>query len=369
MIYLDHNASSLPDPRVGQAMLHATLHLHGNASSGHRVGRAARRAVEEARHEVALLLHAAPSAVVFTSGGTEADFLALLGVARAWPRPLRLALSRQEHPAILRAAAEVEHLGGSVVWVDDPSQLVGVEADLFSVMLAQNETGILFDVAAVSRWAKSRGALVHCDAVQATGRVPIDVEALGVDLLSISGHKFGGPLGAGALYVRPKTPFAPLLPGSEEGGRRAGSLNVPGIVGLGVAARFAREERLSLMPAIAQRRDRLVERVKALIPGAHETGAGRPRLPNTAHLLFPPPCDGEELLVRLDELGICVSTGAACASGSKKPSHVLLAMGLSPEEAQGSLRVSLGPETTEAELARFLEVLPGVYQAACEATR
>jgi cysteine desulfurase len=373
MIYLDHNASSQVDPRVLTAMQGA-LSQHGNAASNHRAGRAARAAVEEARAQVARLLGASPSEVVFTSGGTEADFLALLGAARALStqgpaKPRTLALSRQEHPAVVRAAGELSALGWRVEWVDDPSLLVRVEADLYAVMRAQNETGVLFDVESVSRHAKQRGALVHCDAVQAAGRVALDVQTLGADFLAISGHKFGGPLGAGALYVRRGAPFVPLWPGSEEGGRRAGSLNVPGIVGLGEAARLAREERLAAMVAIERRRDALVEKVRALIPGVRETGAGRPRLPNTAHLLFPVPCDGEEMLVRFDELGICVSTGAACASGSRKPSPVLLALGLSPEEAQGSLRVSLGPETTEDEIARFVEALPAVYRAACEAAR
>ncbi len=368
MVYLDHNASSPPDPRVIEAVVWASRALPGNPASAHQAGRAARRAVEEARAELARLIGAAPSEIVFTSGGTESNYLALLGTFRAGGA---LALSRLEHPSLLAAASALEGRGARLSWADTPEGLRGREepVDLASVMLAQNETGELFDLAGITEKLRASGARVHSDAAQAVGRIPVDLSALPVELLSLSGHKLGGPAGVGALYVRRGTALSGLFAGLEEGGRRGGSLNVPGIVGLGVAARLCREERLPRVGSLARLRDALVAGILQKIPGSRETAAGRPRLPNTAHLLLPPPCDGEELIARLDEAGICASTGAACTSGSRRPSHVLLAMGLSAEEAQASLRLSLGPETGEAEIAKTLEALPAAYRAAQEAAR
>lgn len=362
MLYLDHNAASPPEPRVVRAVAEAAERLYGNAASAHQAGRAARRAIEEARAEVARLISASPSEIVFTSGGTEANFLALVGVS-----PKTLLYSQLEHPSLLKAADVLAQRGTRLRQVSTPQMLTEPNADLVSVMLAQNETGEIFDVAKISRLAHQNKTLVHCDAVQAVGKIAVDVSALGVDLLSLSGHKLGALAGVGALYVRRGTKLSPMMPGLEERGLRAGTMATALIVGFGVAAGLAREERLSAQNRLRALREKLCEIVKEAIPGAKETIQGRPCLPNTAHFLLPLPCDGEELIARLDERGVCASTGAACASGERRPSHVLLAMGCSPEEARASLRLSLGPESTEEEILALRQILPAAYQASREA--
>jgi cysteine desulfurase len=369
MIYADYNAARPPHPEVLAAYLEAERRLWGNAASAHHAGRAAKRALDDARVEVATLLGARASELVFTSGGTEADFLGIIGSLPATPS---LLLSRVEHPAVLQAANLFQQSGREVSWVPTPSQLtqeiLRTKPGLVSVMLAQNETGEIFPVQEISQAAKQVGALVHCDAVQAAGRLPIDVARLGVDLLSISGRKLGGVGSIGALYVRRGLKLSPMMPGTAEGGRRAGSVSVAAAVAFGIAAKVAREEFLPAAPQIEAYKKALVAAILQKIPEAIETIQGRSCLSNTAHFIFPG-CDAEDLIARLDAAGVCASTGAACTSGTKQPSHVLLALGYTSEEARGSLRLSIGPETTPEEIERLSQMVPNAYQESLEATR
>ncbi len=360
-LYLDHNATTPLDPRVLEAMLEALRHGFGNASSLHWFGQRARAAVDAARGEVAALIGAAPAEVVFTGSGTEADNLALRGVAAAARAPRRKVLySAVEHHAIVHTARALAEEGVPVETIRvtpdglldlaDLRQKVDETTALVAVMLANNETGLLQPLGEVVRVCHERGALVHCDAVQAAGKVPVDVRTLGVDLLALSAHKIYGPQGVGALYVRRGTRMKPLLRGgAQERNRRAGTENVAGIVGLGRAAALAAAELAAEAPRVSALRDRLEARLLD-IPGARRNGEG-PRVPNTANVSFER-VEAESLLLGLDLQGLAVSTGAACAAGAMEPSHVLRAMGLSPERVQGSVRFSLGRTTTAEQVDR-----------------
>lgn len=360
-IYLDHNATTPLDPRVLEAMLPVLRDGFGNASSIHWYGQQARAALDRARGEVAALLACSPSEVVFTGSGTEADNLALQGLARAAREPRRRVLyAAVEHHAVLNTARSLAEDG----W---PVEAVRVDADgrldledlaarlddrtaVVAVMMANNETGVVQPLADVVRLARARGAAVHCDAVQAAGKLPLDVSALDVDTLAISAHKVYGPKGAGALFVRRNTRLRPFLRGgAQERNRRAGTENVAGIVGFGRAAGIAREEGAADSARIAVLRDRL-EALLAEGAGARPNGGGA-RVANTANLSFEG-VEAESLLMALDLAGVAVSTGAACAAGAVEPSHVLRAMGLRPERVQGSLRFSLGRGTTAEEVER-----------------
>ena len=368
-IYLDHNATTPLDPEVLEAMLPFLTETFGNPSSLHWFGQRARAAVEEARARVAALVGADPTEVVFTSGGSEADNMALRGVAgKSRPPRLGVVSSAIEHHAVLNTAKALRDEGrpvdfarvgeGGVLDVGDLAGKVGDTTALVSVMLANNETGLLQPVAEASHIARSRGALVHCDAVQAAGRVEIDVRALDVDLLALSAHKIYGPKGVGALYVRRGTPMAPLVRGgAQERNRRAGTENVAGVVGFGAAADLARRRRASDSFRLAALRDRLEERLLQ-VEGSSRNGEGE-RVPNTANVSFEG-ADAEALLMALDLEGIAVSTGAACAAGGLEPSHVLRAMGLAPGRVQSSLRLSLGRSTTEADVDRAADVIAAV---------
>ena len=365
-VYLDHNATTPLDPRVLEAMLPHLRESFGNPSSLHWFGQRARAAVDDARTEVAALLGAAPAEIVFTGSGTEADNLALRGAADRTEEPRTgLVVTAVEHHAVLNTARALAAEGRevSVVGVDgegrldlaDLSAKVTGRTALVSVMLANNETGVIAPVAEAARIAHDRGALLHCDAVQAVGKVPVDVGALDVDLLALSAHKIYGPKGVGALYVRRGTVLEALVRGgSQERNRRAGTENVAGIAGLGAAARIAREGLAAEAERVAALRDRL-ESALLGIPGAARNGAG-PRVPNTTSVSFAD-TEAEGLLIALDLAGIAVSTGAACAAGAAEPSHVLRAMGLPPERVQASLRFSLGRGTTPADVARTAEAV------------
>jgi cysteine desulfurase len=317
--------------------------------------------VDAARGEVAALIGAAPAEVVFTGSGTEADNLALRGVAAAARAPRRKVLySAVEHHAIVHTARALAEEGVPVETIRvtpdglldlaDLRQKVDETTALVAVMLANNETGLLQPLGEVVRVCHERGALVHCDAVQAAGKVPVDVRTLGVDLLALSAHKIYGPQGVGALYVRRGTRMKPLLRGgAQERNRRAGTENVAGIVGLGRAAALAAAELAAEAPRVSALRDRLEARLLD-IPGARRNGEG-PRVPNTANVSFER-VEAESLLLALDLQGLAVSTGAACAAGAMEPSHVLRAMGLSPERVQGSVRFSLGRTTTAEQVDR-----------------
>ncbi len=364
--YFDHNATTPVDPRVRAAMLPWLGERHGNPSSAHRFGQAAREAVEEARSRVAALLGAAPPEILFTASGTEANNAVVFSAARAAGFRGHLVISALEHPSVW-AAAEVAAAAGMEVTtlapgaggVVDAARVAAAltpETRLVCLMLASNELGTLQPVAEAARACRERGVPILTDAVQAVGKVPVDVGELGADYLTLGAHKFYGPLGAAALWVRGGADLAPLLVGgSQERRRRAGTENVAAVAGLGEAARLAVAELPERGRRLAALRDRFERGVGALAD-ARVHCAGSPRLPNTSHVAF----DGasaEALMIRLDLAGFAVSTGAACASGKVEPSAALLAMGLPVEEALSSIRVSLGPGNTEEEVDRLLEVL------------
>ncbi len=354
--YLDYNASTPIKPAVAQAVTQA-LRLAGNPSSLHRPGQAARRAVEQARAQVAGLIGAGADEIVFTSGGSEANNLAL-GAARA--AGCRLLVSAVEHDSVRLAAgpeAAVIGVDGNGV-IDLEALAAELSRDegpaLLSLMLANNETGVIQPVAEAAAMAHGHGALVHCDAIQAPGRLAFDVTELGVDMLSLSAHKLGGPMGSGALMVRRGLALAPqIVGGGQELGRRAGSENLPGIVGFGAAAELAADD-LAAAGALAALRDHLEERLRAISPDIRIHGGAAARLGNTS-------CFGlagltsKVQVMALDLEGICVSAGAACSSGKLAPSQVLAAMGVKPTDAAAAIRVSLGWQTREADIDRLLE--------------
>jgi cysteine desulfurase len=366
-VYLDHNATTPVDPRVLDAMLPFLREDYGNPSSLHWFGQRARAAVEHARRQVAGLVGADPAEVVFTASGSESDNMALRGAAtKARPPRARVVCSAVEHHAVLNTVRAMREEGrpvaiarvgeDGVLDLDDLAAKVDEATAVVSVMLANNETGVLEPVAEAARIARARGALVHCDAVQAAAKVPIDVRALDVDLLTLSAHKIYGPKGAGCLYVRRGTPMAPLVRGgAQERNRRAGTENVAGIVGFGTAAALAGEALDA--GRVAALRDALEARLLA-IPGVRRNGDG-PRVPNTTNLSFEG-VDAEALLIALDLEGVAASTGAACAAGGIEPSHVLRAMGQPPERVQSSLRLSLGRGTTQDDVDRAADVISAV---------
>ena len=375
MIYLDHNASTPLDAEVWAAM-EAAAAVHGNPSSVHAEGQRARRAVEEAREEIAGLVAARTDEVVLTSGGTESNALAIFGAAAG--RRGRMVISGAEHPSVREAAARLAASGPvEVVAVDpepsgalDPERVlasVGPETDLVSVMAANNEYGGLYPIAALAAEVRRRGALLHTDAVQAAGRMRVDVSAWGVDLLSISAHKMHGPKGAGALYVRRGVALASHIPGGgQERRRRAGTENTLAIVGFGTAARLAGRRADCEAADIAALRDRMERGVLEAVPGARVIGSRAPRLPNTSAILFDG-APGEAVLIRLDLEGVAVSVGSACSSGTLAASPALLSLGLSRAEAKSVVRFSLGRTTTEAEIARVVALLPAVVADARQA--
>jgi len=355
-VYLDYNATAPVRPEAAAATVKA-LALAGNPSSVHGFGRAARRCVEDARDAVAALIGAAPADIVFTSGGTEANALALSGAGRK-----RILVSAIEHDSVLANAAldaetpRVPAAGNGVVDLDALDRLLAERGGqtLVSVMLANNETGVVQPVAEIARRAHAAGALVHCDAVQAAGKIPIDARALGADLLSLSAHKLGGPQGVGALYVAERVALTPSsLGGGQERGRRAGTENVPGIAGFGAAAAAARRD-LAAYARIADLRDAIEAAVLARSNRARIAGAEAPRLPNTSCILLPG-IASETQVMALDLAGIAVSAGSACSSGKVRPSHVLAAMGYAAEDASAAIRVSLGWASAAADVERFVE--------------
>jgi cysteine desulfurase len=375
-VYLDHNATSPLDPRVRDAMLPWLGELHGNPSSLHRFGQAAREAVENARAEVAALLGAEPPEIVFASSGTEANNAVVFDAARRAGFRGRLVISSFEHPSVREAAAAVEagskdpyrmeHVGMEVVRIDPgrdgvvpAEEMIAALTDdtrLVCLMQANNEVGTLQPVRPVAEACRERGIPILCDAVQAVGKVPVDVHDLGVDYLTLGGHKFHGPLGVAALWIRSSADFEPyLLGGSQERRRRASTENVPGVVGLGEACRLAREELEHRHVFLGTLRDRF-ERGLVKIPGSVVHCADSPRLPHTSHVAFRG-IEGEGLLIRLDLAGFAVSTGSACSSGAVEPSATLLAMGIATEEALASLRISFGMTNTVDEVDRLLDAL------------
>jgi cysteine desulfurase len=351
----------------------------GNPSNLHPPGRRAAAALERARAQVAAVLGAHGDEVVFTGGGSESDNLALKGVALTRPGPRHLVTTAIEHSAVLGAARDLqEHFGSAVTYVPvgesgivDPAAVAAaIRPDTFlvSVMLANNEIGTIQPVAEVARLARERGALVHTDAVQAAGLLDLNVDRLGVDLLSLSAHKVYAPKGVGVLYVRRGTPLTPLIHGGDqEGHRRAGTENVPGIVACGAALELVEQHRPHTWARLTALRDRLIEGIEASVPGALLNGDRARRLPGNVNVCFRD-VQGETILLELEMEGVYASAGSACHAGAQDPSHVLLAIGRSPRLAHTALRLTLGAPTTEAEVERVLERLPAVVGRVRERT-
>lgn len=368
-IYLDYNATTPLYPEVVSAMTTVLSDTYGNASSIHAFGQQAKTVVDDARAAVAALIGAEPTEVVFTSGGTESDNLALRGAAEAFEHTTRrhIVTTGIEHEAVINTAKALERRGWTTTLLStdqsgilSPASLAEALTDrtaIVSVMHANNEVGTIQPIAELSAIARARGALMHTDAVQSVGKVPVSVKALGADLVAVSAHKFGGPKGIGALWVRRGVRLVSQMTGGKhERSRRAGTENVAAIAGLGVAARLA-AAKLADAPKIAVLRDELERGILTAIPGTALNGDVDGRVPNTTNISFDA-VEAESLLIALDLEGVAVSTGSACSSGSLEPSHVLRAMNLPSARARNSIRFSLGPSNTAAEIAFVLNVLP-----------
>lgn len=369
--YFDHNATTPMHPKVLAAMLPFFEQSFGNASSAYRVGREAKDALEKARDQVAGLIGADPANIVFTSGGTESDNLAIKGIAYANERKGRHIITSQiEHPAVLSTCKyleqkgfEVTHLkvdGFGKVDLDQLRDSIRKDTILITIMHGNNEIGTIQDIGLIGEIAKENGICFHTDAVQTCGKIPVDVLTSNVSLLSMSAHKIYGPKGVGALYIRKGARIAPMqLGGHHESNRRAGTENVPGIVGMGLACELAKESMNEYGERMSEMRDRLqaglTERIEDTVVNGHPTD----RLPNTLNMCFRY-VEGESMIMMLDMKGVAVSSGSACTSGSLDPSHVLLAVGLSHEIAHGSLRFSLGLDNTDEDVDYVAEVLPEI---------
>ena len=371
-VYLDNNATTRVDPAVVAAMLPFFTEHYGNPSSLHGFGGAVASAVAQARRQVqALLGAAAEQEIMFTASGTESDTTAILSALSTQPGRDEVVTSAVEHPAVLALCQHLSKTRGTVVHVvpvdghgrldiDAYRRALGSRTAIASVMWANNETGTIFPISDLAALARAAGAMFHTDAVQAVGKLTIDVQAAGVDMLSLSGHKLHAPKGIGALYVRRGMKLTPLLRGGgQERGRRAGTENVPGIVGLGRAAELAREELPGMPARLRALRDRLEHGVLSVIDDVLVTGDPQHRLPNTSNLAFSQ-VDSDGILTLLDRVGIACSSGSACKSGMQGPSHVLRAMRVPFEAAHGAVRFSLSRETTESDIDRVLAVLPGI---------
>ncbi len=373
-VYFDHNATTPVDPAVVEAVSRTLSAEFGNASSVHHFGQQAKGVLDDARSAVAALIGGEPSEVVFTSGGTEADNFALRGVAEALEPTGRrqLIASSIEHEAILTTLKALARRGWTTTLLPvDASGIVSPpvlraalteQTALVSIMHANNEIGTVQPIAELARLAHAGGAVFHTDAVQSIAKIPVDVRTLGVDLLSMSAHKFYGPKGAGALWIKRGTRVAAILTGGKhERNRRAGTENVPAIAGFGVAARLASSKLPTEASRLGAMRNRLEDAVLSRLSGTTINGAREPRVPNTTNISFEG-IEAESLLIALDLEGIAVSTGSACSSGTLEPSHVLRAMGLPTHRTQNSIRISLGSGNTDAEVDYFLEKLPKVVE-------
>ncbi len=351
--YFDHNATAPLVPEVAQAYTRALEESYGNASSIHHFGQVAKQRLENARRQVAAGIGAKGKEIVFVSGGTEADNLAVRGMVGVEKHVVTTAI---EHPAVLNTCAglDVTFVGAGKNGVVDPADIkkaLRKNTVLVSVMHANNEIGTVQPLAAISRITRAAGVYLHADGAQGVGRIPVNVDELGVDLYSISGHKLGAPKGIGALYVRDKTPLRAIaFGGHHERERRPGTENVPGAVALGVA--------MGLAPLSAELRDRLERGILASVPYAFVNGAGAPRIPNTTNICFEG-IEGEAMLISLDLRGFAVSSGSACSSGAVEPSHVLMEIGLTKEQARSSLRFSLGRVNTAEQVDALIEAVAG----------
>ena len=371
MIYADHAATTQLSARALEAMMPFLTEEYGNASSLYAPGRRARRAVEQARETVAAAVGASPAEIYFTACGTESDNWAIRAAAETAPKDGLFVTSAVEHHAVLRSFEALQRAGRrtAILGVDRYGRLlpetlrraVRDGAAFVSVMAANNEVGTVMPLAELARIAHAAGALFHTDAVQALGHIPLNVSGLGVDMMSFSAHKFGGPKGVGGLYVRKGISLPPgLYGGGQEHGLRSGTENVAGVVGMAAALAESCSHMQQTAARVAALRDRLIAGVLKL-PGSHLTGDPKDRLAGTASFVFDG-AEGEALVLLLDQYGVCASSGSACSAGALEPSHVLLAMGFSPEEAAGALRLSLGPENTDEEVGEILRILPEVLQ-------
>ncbi|HEY0338370.1 MAG TPA: cysteine desulfurase family protein, partial [Burkholderiales bacterium] len=368
-VYLDHNATTALDERVLEAMLPYMRAQYGNASSRHELGTQARKAVNAAREQVAMLVNVQPSQVVFVSGGTEANNLFIKGAA-GYLRPTQIAVSAIEHPCVARPAQELARAGWKVrklavtadgcVDLNDLAAALAEPTGIVSVMLANNETGVVQDIAEIAARSRAARAWVHTDAVQALGKIEVDFRALNVHAMTISAHKIYGPKGAGALVVDKRIELKPIIAGGgHEQGMRSGTENVPAIVGFGAAAELAASRRIGFAERVATLRDRLESGLHEL--GAVIFGERAPRVPNTSYFAFPN-IDGETLVIELDKVGYAVAAGAACSSASTEPSATLMAMGVEPELARGAVRLSLGVTSTAEEVDGFLQTVKALVK-------
>jgi cysteine desulfurase len=368
MIYLDHNATTPLHPDVFQTMEPYLREQFGNASSSYRLGREAKTALENSRKKVAACLGAKDHEIIFTSGGTESDNLAIRGIARALRgKGNHIITSRVEHHAVLRTCDDLEREGFRVTFLpvdasgqispDDVRRHIDEGTILISIMAANNETGVLQPISEVGALARQKGIIFHTDAVQAVGKIPVNVDDLSVDLLSISGHKFHGPKGVGVLYVRHNTPMAPILTGGHhEHHFRAGTENIPGIVGLAEALSVATQNLSTATHRLSTLRQRFESAILNKIDGVQINGVNAPRVPNTSSICFQF-IEGESILLHLDLKGICASSGSACSTESPEPSHVLMAMGVPARTAQGAIRFSLGKDNTDEEIDFVIDTL------------
>lgn len=370
-IYLDHNATTPVAAEAVSAMIATLGECYGNPSSMHSIGQAAKSVLANARSGVAQLVGAGRAEIVFTSGATESNHLAVLGALAMQPGKRHLVLSRVEHPSLIALAKQLEHRGIAMNWIPvdragriDPHRVASAirpDTALVSAMWANNETGVVLPVAEIAACARAAGALFHCDATQAAGRVPIDFAASGIDLLSLSAHKLYGPKGVGALVVRKGLDLPPLINGHQERRRRGGTENVPGIAGFAAAASVANDRLAADASSMAALRDALEAALVQRFDEVSINGSEAPRLPNTTNVRFAA-LNAEVVLGQLDRAGICASSGSACTAGGSEPSHVLLAMGQTGVQASAAVRFSLGRATTSAHIDRLLDALSAILR-------
>jgi cysteine desulfurase len=371
-IYLDNNATTAVAPEVLDEMLPYLKDLYGNPSSMHTFGGQLHRKVEEARARVASLINALPEEIIFTSCGTESDNTAIMSTIESYPQKRHVITTRVEHPAVLSFARHLARKGYRVTFLSVDalgmidmqlfSQSLDDNSAIVSIMYANNETGVIFPISQMGELLRERNIPFHTDAVQATGKIPIDVKKLPVDLLSLSGHKLHAPKGIGALYVRKGTRFYPyIIGGHQEHGRRAGTENVASIIGLGRACELASENLDNEHTYVRSLRDRLEKALLERCPDTRVNGEREHRLPNTTNISFDY-VEGEAILLRLNEFGICASSGSACTTGALEPSHVLRAMGVPFTAIHGSIRFSLSRYNEEAEIDKVIEVMPPIIK-------
>jgi len=369
LLYLDHNATTPIDPEVRSSMLPWLENEFGNPSSVYSLGRRASAALAKAREQVASLVGALPSEIIFNSCGTEATNSAILSALSIDPDKRHIITSAVEHSATIKLCEYLATRGYEITWLPvdkdgllNPDKLetsITSETAIVSLLWANNETGVLFPVEEIASITTRKKVPLHLDAVQAAGKVPINLEELGVQYVSLSAHKLYAPKGVGALYVNRRARYTPLLRGSQEESKRGGTQNVASIVAFGKAAELAQSHLLTAAQRIAKLRDRFEETILSTVDGARRNGTDEPRLPNTSNLTFAG-IDAETALLLFDQEGLCCSAGSACSSGSINPSHVLTAMGVLRDEARASLRFSLGRTTTDSEVDRALEIIPRI---------